>query len=354
MKVAIVGLPQTGKSMVFSAVTEQPYDPYAPPEPRHGMVRVPDSRLEFLAKLCKPRKIVEATIEVVDFPGFSIDTPKGQQDMRRLLPEVRLADLLAVVVRDFENESVPAYKERIDPEADLAEFWDELIFADLDAVTTRVDRLEKSLKKPTKTHEHDKREHTLLQHCQEALEASKPISTAIATEEDAKLVASFAFLTQKPMVCIRNVSDDQASTEKDIPSDHLKATVTLSASIEAEIATLEPGDRAAFLADLGLREPARDRLVKCCYEACGLISFLTMNPEAVTAWAIAKGTTAVDAAGKVHTDFAHGFIRAETISYDELVACGDMKNARAAGKVRKEGKGYVVQDGDVINILSSA
>jgi len=354
MKVAIVGLPKSGKTTVFSAVTEQSVDPYAPPEPRHTIVKVPEPRLEFLTQLHHPKKVIEATIEFVDIPGFSIEGAKGQEDMRRLLPEVRQAELLALVVRDFENASVPAYRDRVDAEADLAAFWEELIFADLDAVTTRVERLEKSLKKPTKTHEQEKHELTLMQSCLAALESNKPISTAIKSEDERRMISSFAFLTQKPMVCIRNVSDDEASVSKDIASEHIEATITLSASIEAEIAMLDPADRQAFMSDLGLTELARNRLVRTCYQACGLISFLTMGPEAVRAWTITRGDTAVEAAAKIHTDIARGFIRAETIAYEDLLACGNMKNARAAGKVRKEGKTYVVADGDVLNILTSA
>jgi GTP-binding protein YchF len=354
MKVAIVGLPQSGKTTVFSAVTEQSVDPYAPPEPRHAIVHVPEPRLELLAQLCHPRKVIEATMEFIDIPGFSIEGAKGQEEMRKLLPEIRQAELLALVVRDFENASVPAYRDRIDAEGDLAALWDELIFADLDAVTTRVERLEKSLKKPAKTHEQEKRELALMTCCLEALESNEPIATAIKLPEEQRMVSSFAFLTQKPMICIRNVSDDEAAASKDIASDHVEATITLSASIEAEIARLEPEDRAAFMSDLGLTESARERLLHTCYQACGLISFLTMGPEAAQAWAIHQGSTALDAAAKVHTDLAHGFIRAETVAYDDLLACGDMKSARAAGKVRKEGKTYVVADGDVINILSSA
>lgn len=354
MKVAIVGLPQSGKSTLFSAVTGSAVDPYAQPDVHRAVVQVPDPRLQKLAELFKPKKVIHATIEFLDVPGYSLDDAKGRDDWRRALPAVRQAELLVVVVRGFVDETVPAVRDRIDPEADFAAMWDELIFADLDTVTTRVERLEKSLKKPTKTHEAEKRELGLLKRCCEALENEIPLASVITTDEDRRGVSSFAFLTQKPLICVRNVSDDQAGLAEGLSVDHVEASLALSASIEAEIAVLEQEDRADFLADLGLEVPARDRLIQESYAACGLISFLTTGSDEVRAWTIRKGATAVDAAGKVHTDLAHGFIRAETVAYDDLVAHAGLKGAKAAGKVRAEGRGYVVADGDVLNILSSA
>ena len=352
MRVGIIGLPQSGKSTVFAAVTEREVDPFAPPEPRQAVVRVPDDRLGVLEKLTNPEKVIHATMEFVDIPGFSLDTSKGQDDLRRMLPTMKQCECLAVVVRDFENPAVPAYRERVDPKSDLAAVWDELIFADLDTVTNRIERIEKALKRPAKTHEADKKEHALIERCREALESNKPLSTVLHTEEESRQVSSFAFLTQKPLVCVRNVSDEHAGESETLHAEHFEDSLTLSASIECEIATLEQEDRAVFMADLGVKQIARDRLVRTCYKACGLISFLTIGSDEVRAWTIPTGSTAVQAAAKVHTDLARGFIRAETISYDELMACGDMKAAKAAGKLRKEGKTYVVADGDILNILA--
>lgn len=354
MKAAIIGLPQSGKSTVFATLTGTPADPYASPEPRLATVNVPDPRLAYLIELCHPKKVVEATFEFVDLPGCSIDDPKGQAEWRRLLPVIRQAEVLVVVVRDFENDAVPPHGGRIDPLADFSAVWEEMLFADLDAVTTRVGRIEASLKKPSRTHETEKRELALLTRCREALEAEAPLTTVISTEEERRLVASFAFLTEKPVVCVRNVSDERAGGDHRLDIEHVNTSMSLSASIEAEIALLDPQDRPAFLADLGLKEPARDRLIHRCYEAAGLISFLTMGPDEVRAWTIRKGSTAVDAAAKIHTDLARGFIRAETVAYDDLVTHTDMKGAKAAGRVRKEGKTYVVQDGDIMLILSSS
>ncbi|MFQ5413209.1 MAG: DUF933 domain-containing protein [Phycisphaerae bacterium] len=353
MKVALIGLPQSGKSAVFAAITAARADPYAPPEPRHAVVSVPDDRLEYLTDLCHPKKVVHAMIEFVDVPGCSLDDAKGQAEWRRMLPQVRQADLLAVVVRDFDSAAVPAYRDRVDPAADFAAVWDELIFADLDTVTTRLERLDKALKKPSKTHDAEKREQALLHGCRDALETSAPLAGVITTDEHRRALASFAFLTQRPIVCVRNVAEDRAADTPPLRLDHVSDSIALCASMEAEIAMLEPDDRAMFLADLGVNQPARDRLIQACYRAGGLVSFLTMGADEVRAWTIHTGDTAVDAAAKIHTDLARGFIRAETVSYDDLVAHQDLKGARTAGKVRKEGKTYVVADGDILNILAS-
>lgn len=354
MKAMIVGLPQSGKSTLFNAVTGRPADPFAPPEVRPAMVSVPDDRLQTLAKICNPKKVVQATIEFVDVPGCAPDDSHGRDAWRRLLPTVRQADVLVVVARDFADDAVPSYKNRVDAAADFSLFWEELIFADLDAVTTRIERLEAALKKPTKTHELERRELELLTRCGATLEGEKPLSEVVTTEEDRRLVSSFAFLTQKPVICLRNVSDDSLRSSEPLVIAHARNSLVLSASLEAEIAALDPEDRAAFLADYGLESPARDRLIRSCYQACGLISFLTMGPDEVRAWTIREGSTAVEAAGKIHTDIARGFIRAETVSYDDLTAHDDLKGARSAGKVRAEGRAYVVADGDILNILTSA
>lgn len=354
MKAAIIGLPQSGKSTVFSAATGQPVDPYAAPQARPAVVKVPDARLDFLAKLVNPKKITPTTMELVDFPGSSLEDAKGREEWRKQLPAVRQADLLVVVVRDFENPSVPAYRNRIDAQADFDEVWSELVFSDLEAVANRIEKLEKSLKKPTPTHDAEKHELALLTRCRETLEAEKPVASVLHGEQDRNMLGGFAFLTEKAIVTVRNVSDQQATTAQPLRAGHAVDNIVLSASIEAEIAQLDPADRAAFLADLGLKEPARDRLIRTCYHALGLISFLTMGPEEVRAWTIKRGNTAVEAAGKIHSDLARGFIRAETVAYGDLTELGDMKAVKAAGKLRKEGKTYVVQDGDVMLILANA
>jgi len=353
MKAALIGVPQSGKSTVFSAVTGAPADPYAAVEPHHAVVHVPDPRLTYVAELFHPKKVTEASIEFIDVPGCALDDAKGQEHWRRLLPVVRQADLLVIVVREFENAVVPAYRNRIDARADFQAVWEEMIFADLDAVTSRIERIEAALKKPTKTHETEKRELTLLTRCREALESEQPLASVVTTDEERRQVSSFAFLTEKPVVGIRNLSDDQKGADRSWDVPYVAEIITLSASIEAELAALDPEERAAFIEDLGLEAAARDRLIQSCYRAGGLITFFTANDEEARAWAIREGATAVEAAGKVHTDLARGFIRAETVSHEDLVAHKDIKGVKAAGRMRKEGKTYVVADGDLLHILAS-
>jgi ribosome-binding ATPase len=348
MKVAFVGPLMSGKSTLFRAVTGQPAGPHHVGE-QLAVVKVPDPRLDWLFTLHPTSRIVEASIEVVDVPGFSHETAAQQAEFRKSLPALRQCDALVAVVRAFDSSSMPPYRNRVDARADLAELAGELAFCDLEQVVTRAERLEKSLKKPTKTHDLEKRELELMQRLQTALENEAPIASAIHTDEERKMLGGFAFLTQLPMIAVINVNDTQAAASPPFTWDHAHTTISLCADTEEQIAQLDPKDRKAFLEDLGVAEPAHDRLIKACYDAVGLISFLTIGDDEVRAWPIRRGVDAVEAAGKVHTDIARGFIRAETVAYADLRAAGNMKAARAAGKIRLEGKTYIVQDGDVIN-----
>jgi hypothetical protein len=350
MKAAIIGLPYSGKSTLFAAATSLRSDPAEMPQERVAVVGVPDPRLVYLTELCNPKKTTPATLELVDVPGFSLADAQGRQQLRKHLPTLRLSDCLVLVVRDFTNPAVPLYRDRVDRRADLAELWEELIFADLESVTNRVEKLEKALTKPTKTHEQEKRELVVMRACQSALESEKPLSSVVHSEEESRMLASFGFLTEKPAVVVYNVDEDRAAGKPVDAPEHFHSAVELCADLEAQIAELAPADRDTFLAELGIAVPARDVLIQRCYDAMHLISFLTMGPDEVRAWTIRKGTPAVEAAGKIHTDLARGFIRAETVAYDDLVASGDLKGAKAAGKVRQEGKAYTVQDGDILNI----
>ncbi len=349
MRAAIIGLPQSGKSTVFTAATGQEIAPGEGGREHLGVVSVPEPRLKFLADLYQPKKVTEATIELVDVPGLSLRDAHGQEEMRKHLPAIRQAELMVAVIRDFKDDNVPAYRDRVDPQADLDELWSEFLFADLEAVTTRIEKLEKALSKPTKTHDQEKRELALLTRCREGLEEEKPLSAILTSPDDARALGGFAFLTEKPLVVLYNVAEDRANEDPPPAPAHALAALNISALTEAEIAGLEPEDRAAFLSDLGLESPARDRLIRTCFDALGLISFLTAGgKDEARAWPVPTGITAVEAAGKIHSDLARGFIRAETVAYDDLLAAGDMRGAKAAGKVRQEGKNYVVQDGDVI------
>lgn len=349
MRIAFVGPPQSGKSTLWRAVTGHAPSPHHVGGEQLAAVKVPDKRLDWLFNLYKPKKYTEATIECLDVPGFSHETAAQGAEFRKALPSVRNCDALVAVIRAFDNPSVPPYRNRVDARADLDELASELIFCDLETVTTRIERLEKSLKKPTRTHEQEKRELDLMQRLSKVLESEQPIAKAIHSEEERKAVAAYAFLTELPLIVVINVNESQAAAPPAFEWPNARTVIALCAETEEQIAQLDPADRQAFLDDLGVKEPAKDRLVRACYDAVGLISFLTVGEDEVRAWPVKRGSDAVEAAGKVHTDIARGFIRAETVAYNDLHAAGDMKSAKLANKVRLEGKSYVVQDGDVIN-----
>ena len=279
MRVALIGPSQSGKSTVFAAVTGQPPDPAAMDQERIAVVKVPDERLVWLTDLYKPKKTTEATIEFSDLPGFSLVDAHGQAELKRHLPAVRQADALVAVVRGFESETVAPYRDRIDPAADLDELHSEFLFADLEAVTNRVDRIQQNAAKKNKIPEEEKKELVILERCREALENDRPLSDVIHTDEDRKLVSSFQFLTEKPFIAMINVAEDQAAAAPPIQYDQALATIALSAQTEAEIAELPAEDRAAFLADRGVAETAKERWLHTCYPAMGWIAVLTVGEQ---------------------------------------------------------------------------
>ncbi len=348
MRVALIGPPQSGKSSLFSAITGQVPDPTKIAQEQLATVHVPDPRVWWLADHYKPKKVTEANFEVIDVPGFSQESPQQQAEFKRHVPNLRNCDGLVAVVRAFEDPSVPPYRDRVDPLADLEELHSELVFADLDVATKRIERLEKEIHKPTPTQEQDKRQLTLLHKIREAWEEERPVADLIHGEEDKKLVSNFAFLSRKPLVVVVNVDESHAADPPPTSFEHARAVASCCAKVEEEIAELDEADRKVFLEDLGLAEPARDRLIHACYDALGLISFLTYGPDEARAWTIDRGASALEAAGKIHTDIARGFIRAETVAFEDFKQAGDIKAAKAAGKVRLEGKTYTVADGDCI------
>lgn len=350
MRVALVGPASSGKSALFAAVAQaggSHVDLSRPDRPHLAVVKVPDDRLTWLARQHEPKKVVPAELEFLDVPGFDLTDAAGRNRAQAHWTAMRQSDMLVFVVRAFASDVVPAYRGRVDPAADVAELIDEMIFADLEQVTNRVTKLAAAMRKPTGKHDEQKRELELMQRLARTLEDERPISQAVQTETEDKLIRSFAFLSQKPVLVMLNCSEDAADQAG--PEEVAGCPcIQLSARIEQELAELPPAERAEFLADLGLAAAARDRLINACYRALKLVSFLTVGPEECRAWSVRLGTPAIEAAGEVHSDMARGFIRAETVAYDDLHACGDMKAAKAAGKVRLEGKTYPVQDGDVI------
>jgi len=350
MRVALIGPPQSGKSTLFAAVAEaggSHVDLSRPDQPHLAVVKVPDERLEWLGEKFQREKLIPAELEFLDLPGFDLSTVSSRQRSRAHWQAMRGSDMIVMVVRKFQDEAVPAYRGGVDPDRDVEELLAEMLFADLDQVTGRLEKLQAALKKPTGHHEQEQHELELMRRLAEALEAEKPISQAVQSQAEGKFIRSFAFLSQKPALAVLNCSEDDLAGTYQAPGG--VETMRLSAKIEEEIAQLAPQERGQFLADLGVSGSARDRLIRACYGGMRLVSFLTIGQDECRAWSIPAGTDAVTAAGEIHSDIARGFIRAETVAFEDLRAAGDMKAAKAAGKVRLEGKSYVVRDGDVIN-----
>ncbi|NQV32996.1 MAG: redox-regulated ATPase YchF [Phycisphaeraceae bacterium] len=343
MKVALIGLIQSGKSTLLSSVSGRNIPPVGSTSIEEAIVPVPDGRLDWLTELYTPKKTTRATVDCMDVPGFNFADDSGRAASRRLINKIRTIDMLVLVIKGFDSDA--------NPRQDVSNLQTELLLADLELVTTRIEKLEKQIRKPTKTQARDKAELALQIKLQDAIEAEKPISTAIETEAELDIIKSLGFLTLKPMFVAVN-TDEAAIDEVPDLSDVLDSSVPvvgICAKLEHELAQLDAESRTEFMADLGITELAAGRFVNQCYSALGLISFLTSGPDEVRAWPIRKGTIAHDAAGKIHSDIKRGFIRAETFSFDALKEHGSEKELKAAGKIRLEGKEYVVQDGDVMN-----
>jgi len=350
LKVALVGLLESGKSTIFSAMSGKGVSPVGSQTIEEGMVSVPDERLDWLAEHYKPKKTTHATIDCLDLPGLNFIDEHGRAASRRLINQIRTVDLLVLVLRAFEDAAVPMYRNSVDAARDLAEMKTELLLADLELVATRVEKLEKQVNKPTKTQPHDKAELALQKKLQEAIESEKPISSVIENDDEREMVKSLGFLTQKPVAAAVNVGEDQLDKSfefggligKDVP------VVSICGKLAYELAQLDAASRKEFMGDLGISEPVTNKFVRSCYSALGLITFLTVVSDELRAWPIRGGTTALEAAGKIHTDIKRGFIRAETFAFEDLKELGSEKALKAAGKIRLEGKEYIVQDGDVI------
>lgn len=351
MKVALIGLPQSGKSTLLAAVSGKTPAPGGPVGIDEAIVPVPDARIDWLSGYYKPKKTTYATLDCLDVPGLDFENEHGRAAARRMVGQVRTVDMLVLVIRAFEDATVPMYRSRVDPIKDLAELHTELLLADLELVTTRIDRLEKQVLRPTPTQAHDKAELALQRKLQQAIESERPISSVVETEAEREMIKSLAFLTQKPMAVAVNVGEGQLDRVFDF-SGSLQASVpvvSISAKLEYELSQLDPASRADFMAEMGIKASGVSQFVNSCYTALGLVSFLTVGSDEVRAWPIHKGTVAVDAAGKVHSDIKRGFIRAEIFGFEDIQTHGSEKDLRAAGRFRLEGRDYVVRDGDVIN-----
>ena len=364
MELALIGLQKSGKTTVFNALTGGNAETSAfaggKVEPNLAMVKVPDPRVDKLAELYQPKKITHATVKYVDVAGMGKEGGDAQKGVpEALLQYVSKAEALLAVVRGFDD----ALHGAPHPASDVEAIHLELIFSDLAKVENRLPRIERQIGKlsgPEK--EAMAFELQILQKIHPALEANTPVRAVDLTPDEEKAVRGFQFLSAKPIMYLLNTDEgnmargDELLETMRVPgvTDRPRTALAwLAGEIEMEIAQLSGDDRAAFLADYRITEPAADRIITLSYDLLGLVSFLTSGTDEVRAWTIHRGSTAPQAAGAIHSDFERGFIRAEVIPYDELVAHGSTANAKKAGKVRLEGKTYVVQDGDVINFLFS-
>ncbi len=308
-----------------------------------------DQRLWALHRMHNSRKVTPVTFEIMDFPGFDLTNQAGRDHMRRLVADVRQCDLLVIVLRAFEDASIPAYRNRVDPQADLDELTEEFVFADMEQVTRRIEKLEGEVKKPTPKREQDKKELDLLKRCLTALEQQKPVDQVPTNAEEQKLLKGFTLLTQHPLLVIINASEDQLAKPFELKMGRMiKGSMVCAGKFEQELWQLPDEDRKTFMAEAGVKETIQDPFIRQALNGLGMILFYTSGEDDARAWLLEKGAKAVEAAGKIHSDIARGFIRAETVHFDDLMAAGSEKQARAVGKLRQEGKDYVVKDGDVI------
>lgn len=354
----IVGLPNVGKSTLFNAITQagalSANYPFATIDPNVGIVEVPDSRLEKLTELVNPKKTIPTAFEFTDIAGIVKGASKGEGLGNQFLSHIRQVDAICHVVRAFEDENITHVSGQVEPITDIETINLELILADLETVSKRMDRVAKMARQKDKE---AVAEYAVLEKLKEALEEETPARAVEFSSDQQKIVKGLHLLTSKPILYVANVSEDEigeADNDKvkqirEFAAQENAEVIVVCAKIESEIAELEGDEKNEFLEDLGIEESGLDQLIKATYNLLGLATYFTAGEQEVRAWTFKEGMTAPQAAGIIHTDFERGFIRAETVSYDDLVDAGSMGVARDRGRVRLEGKEYLVRDGDVIH-----
>ena len=360
LRAGFVGLPNTGKTTLFNAVTSQTTAvtanyAFSTSKPNVGVVAVPDERLAPLAKLVKTEKIVSATVEFVDIAGLVRGSSQGEGIGNQFLHAIRETDTMIHVVRCFDNESVPHVEEMLDPRRDIETIQIELALADLATVERRRERVQKTAKGGDKA---ARAELAVLDKLQPALEEFKPARSVALNEEETVIARNYFLLTMKPTIYAANVNE--AALADPEANEHVKSTravateegaeyVVICAQLEADLVDLSPAERIEYLESLGVQSSGVDQLIKSAYRVLGLMSFLTAGEKEARAWTIPRNSRAQDAAGTIHSDIARGFIRAEIVGYEDLMRAGSYATAREQGLLRLEGKDYIMQEGDIVN-----